>query len=486
MTKADRGSGFHDLVICGGTVVDGTRGASFKADVAIDGDRIAAIGAIETERAATVIDASGLIVAPGFIDSHTHDDGYVLVDPDMTAKVSQGVTSVVIGNCGISLAPTFGRPLVPPMNLLGTEELFRFRSFADYLDTLRNRPPAVNTIPLVGLTTLRQCVMEVLDRAATATEIKAMAELFNEAIAAGAVGFSSGLFYPNAAAATPQEVVDVAASAAGRNLVYATHLRDESDFIIAALNEAFDIGRRLEATVVISHHKLIGVQNFGRSAETLALIHGRRIEQPVGLDAYPYTAGSSVLDPKTVVNTERVVVSWSEPHPEYAGRDLDDIANELGKSVEATVEYLSPAGGIFFMMAEEDVRRILAYEGTMIGSDGLPNDKHPHPRLWGTFPRVLGHYSRDLGLIELTDAVHRMTGLTARSFGLTDRGLIRVGCKADLTLFDKEEIADVADWNKPTAVARGIAMVLVNGVTVWRDGAHTGARPGQVLARTTD
>lgn len=474
-----------DLLIVDGTVIDGTGGPPVVADVGIRDGRIVALGALDRTQAQRVLSAKSMVVAPGFIDSHTHDDGYLLTQPDMTAKVSQGVTSVVIGNCGISLAPALGRPPSPPMNLLGAEELFRFRTFAGYLDTLEESPAAVNAIPLVGLTTLRRAVLEDLDKAATPAEIAKMRALFVEAIEAGAVGFSTGLFYPAAAASTPQEVVAVAEPARGRNLVYATHLRNEGDYVMAALTEAFSIGARLESRVVVSHHKLIGVRNYGRSRETLPLFQHHRLHQKVGLDAYPYTAGSSVLNLKTVADTERVVISWSDPHPEFAGRDLEEVANELGLSIEAAIEKVSPAGGIFFMMAEDDVRRILAYEGTMIGSDGLPNDKHPHPRLWGTFPRVLGRYSRELGLLSLPEAVRRMSGLTADFFGLADRGYIKVGHRADITLFDAGAVEDVADWDHPTAASRGIDTVLVNGVAVWSDGRHTGARPGQVVRAST-
>jgi N-acyl-D-amino-acid deacylase len=472
-----------DLLIVGGTIVDGSLAPPYRADIGIVGDQIAAIGALDGSDARRSIDASGSTVSPGFIDCHTHDDGYLLTQPDMSAKVSQGVTSVVIGNCGISLAPTLGRPTAPPMNLLGEEHLFRFRTFADYLDALDADPPSVNTIPLIGLTTLRSAVMEDMGKAATRSEIDKMRELFEEGLQAGAIGFSTGLFYPNAAAATPDEIVSVAATAKGLDLVYATHLRNEGDWILSALTEAFEIGQRLGARVVLSHHKLIGVQNHGRSRETLALIHKERLGQKIALDAYPYTAGSSVLNMKTVKDTERVVVSWSGPHPEFAGRDLDDVARELGRSIEETIDYLSPAGGIFFMMDEEDVRRILAYEATMIGSDGLPNDRHPHPRLHGTFPRVLGRYSRELKLLSLPEAVHRMTGLTASVFNLPRRGLLRVGYKADLTIFDPDAIIDLADWDNPTREPAGIKTVIVNGATIWANGRHTGARPGQVVRR---
>ena len=470
-----------DLVVANGVVLDGTGGAPYEGDPGITGDRIAVIAARGEIDGSRRIEASGKIVAPGFIDSHTHDDGFLLVEPDMTPKISQGVTSVVIGNCGISLAPIFDRPPAPPMNLLGPDRLFRFRSMASYLAELESTPPAVNTIPLVGLTTLRRSAD--LEKEATPEEVARMSVLFDEALEAGVVGFSTGFFYPNAAASTPKEVIGVAAAARGQNLVYATHLRNEADWIVSALVEALDLGRKLDARVLLSHHKLIGVTNHGRSKETIALVHQRRLRQKIGLDLYPYVAGSSILNMKTVEGTERVVVSWSDPHPEYAGRDLEDISRELGLSTADAIDFLSPAGGILFMMSEADVKAILSYDATMIGSDGLPNDKHPHPRLWGTFPRVLGRYSRELNLISLPQAVRRMTGLTAEFFDLEDRGFIKVGYKADLTIFDPDRVLDLADWDNPTTPSKGVESVLVNGVVVWADAGPTGARPGQVVRK---
>lgn len=472
-----------DILIRNGMVADGSEGPSFRADVAVTGDRIVAVGDLTAMQADREVDASGRVVAPGFIDSHTHDDGFLLTHPDMTPKVSQGVTSVVIGNCGMSLAPLMDRAVVPPLNLLGAQQLFRFPTFARYLDELERNPATVNAIPLVGHTTMRVQAMERLDRAALPDETRHMGALLTEALEAGAVGLSTGVFYPNANAATAQEVVEMGQALRGRNAVYCTHIRNESDWIFAALEEAFEIGRQLEAHVVISHHKLVGVHNHGRSTETLGRIHERRLNHSVGLDAYPYVAGSSMLNRKTFSDKERVLVTWSTPHPEHQGRELSEIATELNMTIDQSIEYLSPAGGVFFQMAEEDVQRILRYPATMIGSDGLPNDTHPHPRLWGTFPRVLGHYARDLGLFTMEVAVHKMTGLTATQFGLKDRGFIRPGCKADITIFDPTTIRDVATWAEPHERSIGIEHVFVNGAQVWRDGRHTNAAPGQVIRR---
>ena len=252
--------------------------------------------------------------------------------------------------------------------------------------------------------------------------------------------------------------------------------------MVEALEESFRIGRELGVPVVISHHKLKYAENFGRSRETLALIEQRMAEQPVCLDCYPYTAGSTILSASRLKGNQRVIVSWSKPLPQYAGHDLDHIARQLGVSQEEAVERLIPAGAIYFMMDEDDVQRILKFPPTMIGSDGLPHDASPHPRLWGTFPRVLGHYGRLLGLFTLEQAVYKMTGLTARNFGLADRGVLKEGAYADLVLFDCETVDAASTYEAPMTPARGIEAVIVNGAVVWRYGQATGSRPGRILS----
>ena len=344
-------------------------------------------------------------------------------------------------------------------------------------------PPAANAGLLVGHSALRLDTMDDVDRPATAGEIDAMRERLAEGMEAGALGFSTGLIYgPNKAAST-DEVAAVAEVAGAAGGLYVTHMRNEHDGVEEAMEEAFEIGRRAGADVVISHHKCAGRQNFGRSRDTLALLDKARERQSIGLDVYPYTAGSTVLMPEMVEKAERVIVSWSEPHPEHTGRDLADVAAALGLDPIAAAKTLLPAGGIYFMMDEADVQRIIAYEHSMIGSDGLPHDRHPHPRLWGTFPRVLGHYARELGLLTLEDAVRRMTGLTAARFGLTDRGEVRAGAYADLVMFDAETVADRATFDEPTRPAAGIDVVMVNGAVVREGGQVTGNRPGRALRR---
>lgn len=475
-------TGRCDVLIRGGAVIDGTGAGAFRADVAVTGDRVVAVGDLSAARAELMIDAAGKTVAPGFIDAHTHDDRALISAPEMAPKVSQGVTTVIAGNCGISLAPLVAdRRPPPPLDLLGDEEWYRFGSFAAYVKALDSTPPTVNAGLLVGHATLRVRAMDDVAHPATPAEIEAMRGAVREAMASGALGFSTGLAYPPNAAATTDEVIALAGEAGAAGGIYATHMRDEADGVEDALEEAFEIGRRAGLPVVVSHHKVAGRRNFGRSRATLARIERARSRQPVGLDVYPYTAGSSVLLPEEIEEGVKILVTWSKPHPRLAGRDLDEIARMWGLSRHESARRLAPAGGIFFVMDEEDVRRILVFPHTMIGSDGLPHDAHPHPRLWGTFPRVLGHYARDLGLLSLEDAVRRMTGLPAERFGLEDRGLIRAGAFADLVVFDPATVTDRATFDEPTRPASGIEFVMVNGRVAFAEGSPTGARPGRVL-----
>jgi len=253
--------------------------------------------------------------------------------------------------------------------------------------------------------------------------------------------------------------------------------------VCESIDETCDIGRALGVPVIISHHKCVGIRNHGRSPETLALIERRMQEQSVGLDCYPYIASSTVLRYDRLEQSSRIIITWSKPHPEFSGVDLDEVAKRLGMSKTDAVEKIKPAGAIYFMLDEQDVQRVLAYEHTMIGSDGLPHDQKPHPRLWGTFPRVLGHYARDLKLFPLETAVYKMTGLPAAKFGLAGRGTLREGYAADITVFDADTVIDVADFQNGAAPARGIETVVVNGAVVWRGGRETGARPGKLLRR---
>ena len=325
--------------------------------------------------------------------------------------------------------------------------------------------------------------MDDVTRRATESEITGMANLLRDALEAGATGFSTGLFYPPNEAADIDEVAALAGLMAETGGIYATHMRNEQDGVLDSLEETFQTARRANVPVVISHHKCAGPDNWGRSVDTLAAIETARAGQPIGLDAYPYVAGSTVLLPRFMDPRVRIRVSWSKSHPEMAGRDLADIAAGWGCSQEQAAERLDPAGAVYFQMEETDVRRILSYPHTMIGSDGLPHDTHPHPRLWGTFPRVIGHYGRQEGLFPLEEAVRKMTGLTAEKFNLTGRGVLAEGAFADLVVFDPATIADRATYDKPTLPAAGIDMVFVNGCLSYRNGEATGDRAGRLLRR---
>jgi N-acyl-D-amino-acid deacylase len=478
----------YDLVIRSATIVDGTCAPRFQADVAIRNGRIERIGSVGKEPSGRIIDASGKILAPGFIDAHTHDDRLMLSGPAMAPKVSQGVTTVIAGNCGISLAPSLRgmpRPVPPPLDLLDDEGIwFRFRTFEHYVQELRNKPAATNCALLVGHSMLRVQTMDDLDKPASSGQIAQMQTLVEEALEAGAIGLSTGLYYEPARAATTEEVIEVCRPLSARNALYCTHMRSEGDGVVDALEETFRIGRELAVPVVVSHHKVLGIPNYGRSAETLPIIEKAMRSQKIGLDCYPYHASSTILSWNRVGIASRVLVAWSRPHPELSGMDLKDIARQMNLPEEKAVQKLLPAGAIYFSMDETDVQRILAFERTMIGSDGLPHDAAPHPRLWGTFGRVLGHYRR-LGLFSLEDAVHKMTGLTAETFGLADRGAVKEGFAADLVLFDEAAIDDAASFENPIAPTKGIETVIVNGEPVWHEGRPTGARPGQVLTRVS-
>ncbi|MBV7483521.1 amidohydrolase family protein [Bordetella sp. BOR01] len=477
----------YDVLIRHAEIVDGTGAARFDGDIGINGDRIARVGDLGGARGRQEIDARGLVAAPGFIDAHTHDDRVMLSAGDMLPKVSQGVTTVIGGNCGISLAP-MPQPapatITPPLDLLdSTGKWYRYARFGDYIQALQAQPAATNCAMLVGHSTLRVITMDDLSRPATAGEIAAMRGHVDEAMDSGAIGVSTGLAYAPAMAAPTEEIIDVCRPLASHGGLYCTHMRDEGDEIMASLEETFRIGRELGVPVVISHHKLAGVNNHGRSVQTLQRIREAMAQQPVCLDCYPYSASSTILTYKHAAGSSRTIVTWSRSLPQYAGRDLDDVVRDMGCSLEDAVARLLPAGAIYFRMDDADVQRILQFDDTMIGSDGLPHDEQPHPRLWGTFPRVLGHYGRGLGLFPLEKAVHKMSGLTAARFGLADRGVVREGAFADLAIFNAQTVDEAATFDKPIAPSIGIDTVLVNGAVVWRDGKASGLRPGRVLRR---
>jgi N-acyl-D-amino-acid deacylase len=474
-----------DKLIRQARVVDGSGAAGALADVALSGGRIAAMGPGLEGEAAEVIDGAGRVLAPGFIDVHTHDDRAALDPATILPKVSQGVTTVVVGNCGVSLAPSpvrAGGEVIAPINLLGRAGDFAYPRFADYRRRIEEAPGPVNVAALVGHMTLRARAMDELDRLATAGEIAAMREDLAEALGAGALGLSTGLAYPPSRYAPTSEVVALACDVAAAGRLFTTHMRDEAGGVVASVAETISIARESGARTLISHHKCCGAANFGLSATTLAMIAEARETLSLDLDVYPYTASSTVLLERIVKESSRVTVSWSDSHPEMAGQDLAKIAAGWGTDEMTALERLRPGGAIYHQMDEPDLLRILRFPPSLIGSDGLPHDKRPHPRLWGTFPRVLGHFVRERGLMSLEEAIAKMTGRTATVLGLEDRGFIRPGCHADLVLFDPDTVIDRATYDDPEAPATGIDMVLVNGEVTYAGGAMTGQRPGSFLA----
>lgn len=474
-----------DLLFKNARIIDGSGEPSWIGDLAVVDDTIAALGDCSDWAAGKVLDCGGNALAPGFIDPHTHYDEAVLTDPLLPCAVSQGVTTVINGNCGFSIAPlTATGPLPAPLNsILRDEAVPRFTSFAAYRARLEAEPAAVNSACLVGHGTLRLNTLDDLTRPATEQECATMRAQLAESLEAGAIGLSTGTFYPPARAATTEELVAVSRELSDYGVLYVTHMRDEGDRVIEALEETFAIGTRAGCRVHVSHHKCAGLANHGLSRTTLSMIDAARRHQDVGLDTTPYIASATMLNSGRHRQASKVLVTYSEPHPEAAGRDLADIATEWGCNLDTAVERLIPALGIFFIMDEGDVQRILGYPHTMVCSDGLATGSHPHPRVWGTFPRVLGRYVRDVGLFSLEQAVHKMTELPATQFGLTGRGRLRPGAFADLVLFDPDTIADAATYEAPTQPAHGVLEVFANGRRIWRDGRPTGARPGRLLTR---
>jgi len=473
-----------DTIIKSAEVFDGTGAKPFIADIAIRHDRIEQIGQLGDAQAKQVIDGQGLAIAPGFIDVHTHDDTNVIRFPECLPKISQGVTTVIVGNCGISASPVVlaGDP-PDPMNLLGQQSDFKYPTFASYAKAVEQAQPAVNVAALVGHTALRNNVMDDLQRTATDEEVAQMRVALNQAMEEGALGLSSGLAYASAKQATANEVMRLAQVLGEHGGIYTTHMRTEFEEILSAMEEAFETGQFAKVPVVISHLKCAGAGNWGRTVEVLNLMDKVSEHQDVSCDCYPYSASSSTLDLKQVTEDFDIFITWSEPRPEQAGKMLKQIADELDMSLVDAAKALQPAGAVYHCMDENDVKRVLKYKLTMVGSDGLPNDPHPHPRLWGTFPKVLGHYSREEKLFPLAEAIHKMTGMSAKRYNLENRGEIRVGAFADLVLFNPNTIKDTATFENPISMAQGIEYVFVNGELSYFEGNVSNERNGSFIYR---
>ena len=476
-----------DFVLRNLTIYDGSGQPPKRGDVAVTGDRISSVnldGSGNSVGEIANLDLDGWAVAPGFIDAHTHDDRIVLDSPDMLPKISQGVTTVVVGNCGISLAPvTFDRDPPAPMNLLGGREAYAFPTFSAYATAVAQQKPAVNVAALIGHSALRLRTMKNIEAKASADEIITMQDFAREAMAHGAAGFSTGLFYPTNAAADADEVAAVARVFSEMGGVYATHMRDEMDNVLDSIDESLRTSAAADIPLVVSHHKCAGPQNWGRTKDTLKLLEEAALSRPVNVDVYPYIAGSTNLRADLITDAYPIRITWSKPHPEATGRLLAEVAADWRCDLHEAAKRLDPAGAIYFQMDEADVRRVMCSPIAMIGSDGLPHDQHPHPRLWGTFPRVIGHYAREMGLFSIELAIHKMTGLTAKVFKLADRGVLREGAFADLVIFDPTKIKDRATYDSPMLKSDGIHQVYVNGQLSFSSQEGVTCRAGRLVGR---
>ncbi len=528
----------QSVAITNVTIYDGAGGDGFLGDIIIEDGVIGAVTLSNSTHAANsahaadsahavplakqIIDGTGLAATPGFIDAHTHDDFAAMTHPAMAFKNRGGVTTCIVGNCGFSAAPRDPR-LTFASSMHPGHDIPEFDGFAGYVSHLEANPPGVNIGVLAGHGSIRAGVMgdaaSEPERRPTASESAAMAKILTQALNAGALGLSSGLVYQPGKNATTDELAALAAVMAGTGALYASHIRDEGDRLVEAVAEAIEIGRRAGVAVQISHHKAAGSANWGKVAETLALIEQAQADgMTVHADQYPYTAGStmlgSVLDNYSIVDDgledacggqpegppvetdgatltgSSLVVASAEGHPEWEGRSMGELAAGFDTTAaEAARRVLAGAPTstvILHMMSEDDVQTVMRHPSTIIGSDGLPTiEGKPHPRLYNTFARVLGHYSRELGLLPLGEAVARMTGRSADIFGLTDRGYLRPGLAADIVVFDPDVIIDRGTFAEPNQHPDGIAHVLVNGIAVVSDGSPTGARPGRVLRRAS-
>jgi N-acyl-D-amino-acid deacylase len=516
-----------DLVVRGGLVIDGTGAARRRADVAVRDGRIVAVGEVGPGSGARTIDATGRVVSPGFIDIHSHSDESVLINSALESTVHQGVTCVVAGNCGGASAPVMG---------LAAEELDRdikrydlertWTSFGEYARSIERSGSAINFCSFVGHGTLRMCVMGADDRPPTAGELAAMKALLAKSLADGAIGLSTGLIYPPSAYGTTDEISALAAVVRERDGLYASHIRNEGDELFAAIEENLEIGRRSGVRVQLSHHKASQKRNWGKVRESTAMIErAQREGVDVIADQYPYTASSTGLavtipkwahaggsmalcarltDPAVrqrirgeYTETERnwpdIVIARAMHHPEWSGKSVAELAAAAQKdplewTCDALVEHDGAIDIIHHSMDEADVRYVMAKPWVCAGSDSRANAPYgplsfgkPHPRSYGTFPRILGHYARGLGVITLEDAVRKMTALTASRLKLRDRGVVREGAWADLVVFDPDRILDTATYDDPHRYPAGIDHVVVNGTVVTHGDETLPERPGMFL-----
>jgi N-acyl-D-aspartate/D-glutamate deacylase len=529
-----------DIVIRRGLLIDGSSSQGTIADIALAAGRIAAISASLAGDASKVIDAEGLAVTPGFIDIKTHSDFVLPINPKAESKVRQGVTTEIIGHCGFSVAPVLpGRTQLLADYLSGGAPWLPFREtgFPEYLDTFP--AVAVNTGMLVGHNTLRLMVMGLEDRAPTEPELEEMSALLEDALRAGALGMSSGLFTPPGSFAKSDEIRALCAVLRRHNAAYFTHIRDEANSVMEAVEEAIDVARTCGVHVEIVHLKCSGVDNWGKAGQILDKIAAARGEGcDIDCDAYPYAAGANPLKnllppwvqiggndtmlarlrlPETrsrirdelaerglnnwgrIPSWEAVQISISPRRPETAGQTVAALARAQGREpIDQICDHLIADNGatrvLITSISEDDIRTIVRSPTALVGSDGncvatygVVGQGMPHPRFYGTFPRIIGRYVHDERLIPLEQAVYKMTGGSAKALKLRDRGLLKVGYRADVAIFDPNDFRDEATYADPHRYpSGGRTTVIVNGTVVVENATHTGATPGAVLRRATD
>jgi N-acyl-D-amino-acid deacylase len=482
-----------DLAIRGASLFDGTGAPPFEADVGLRGSRIIAVGALPADGALREIDASGLALAPGFVDAHTHDDGALLAHPGMEFKLSQGVTSVVVGNCGFSAAPRLQAGSAATLGVRFGSEAER-ADLAGYLAAIGAANPALNAVALVGHNTLR-AQLAPGEGAPSAEQLARMRGEVERALEQGACGLSTGLVYTPGRHALTEEVIELARPLRARGALYATHMRNEGDRLLESVEETLRIGREVGCAVHVSHHKAAGLRNFGRVADSLARIDRANAEgMDVTLDVYPYTASSGPM--AEYFRLERLDLELAAvthlascpDFPDWEGRGLAELSEELRVPLaELTRRVLCAPRAreticIQFVMDEADVEANLRHPRAMVGSDGIPDLRgRPHPRLFGTCPRVLARYVRERGVLPLAEAVRRMTSLPCERFGLAARGRVAEGAFADLVVFDPARIEDTATYADPKRESRGVEWVIVNGRVALERGRHTGTGAGRAL-----
>jgi N-acyl-D-amino-acid deacylase len=525
-----------DILVKNGDVVDGTGRPAFRADVAIAGERIIEIGQLQGAEAETVIDASGSIVTPGFVDMHSHSDFTLPVNPTADSLVRQGITTAVVGQCGSTAVPLLDatRDQVVAAKKSQDRPLpwDEWSTYGSYLDYLAQIGTSINVVPLVGQGTIRAGVMGYVADPADAKQLAQMQREVVSAMDDGAIGVSTGLIYPPGSYASTEELIEFARPAGERDGFYFSHIRGEGQTLLQAVGEAIRIGRETGAAVQIGHFKAVGRENWDKSAPALELIDQARSEGiDITADLYPYLASSTGLgamlpewaheggreavlrrlaDAQTRrrmtddmvfggytdgAEWDKVLISGSPRNREYEGRSVADLAAETGKTpydwiFDALLETELDTSIVKFGMSEENRAHELQHPAMMIGTDGSGlategplSTGVPHPRSYGTFPRVLGHYVRALGVISFEEAIWKMCGLPAQKLGWPDRGLLERGYRADVVVLDPDTVSDRATYEAPHQYPAGINHVVVNGQMVVRDGIHTQARPGAILGR---